>query len=155
MKSCPNCGEIKKWNFRRGECSLSLIGRNNLLFDKINPDEGCCVKCNFRYVGHYKHSLEEQLNEFKNRDNRAKMKKKCSGIGCNNIREKTSPSRDYCNSCYIRMKDRYANWQIGLRGLRIMTDRPRMLLSGFFAYCMPHVTDDRANEIIDTVFKRH
>ena len=61
MESCPQCGSIKSWHFSEGEKADSPFDR----FDKVSPDEGNCWKCGFGYSEHIKHSLEEQIEKFR------------------------------------------------------------------------------------------
>ena len=85
-----------------------------------------------------------------------RRRKYCAGIGCNNLREKKSPSGDYCIECYERMKYRYSTWQEGLRGVRALvngTNNKELALRGFFAYVMPEITDERANELAKELAK--
>ncbi len=81
-----------------------------------------------------------------------KKTKYCQRIGTKgsrHLRDKKSPSSSYCTECYLEMKERYDNWDIGLRGVReLSSTNPKIALAGFFAYVMPHISIDKANEYI-------
>ncbi len=91
----------------------------------------------------------------------------CQNIGEKHLRDKASPSKCYCSTCYNEMKLRLEKIEkeggaiAGLRGARMLAggsfgyerskDEKRRNLGAFFHYVMPHIPQAKADKLINDI----